>query len=159
MIRRIGRGDAAAVAGLAVASGLFPEAEASIVEKMLADYFGGNQEDGHACVIDEEEGVLLGVAYYEPALATDGTWYLTMIGVRSDFQGRGRGSALMRYVEDALGADGQRLLLVETSGGPDFGPARGFYAKLGYEEEARVRDYYEAGDDMVLYRKALKARV
>ena len=123
---------------------------------MLADYFGGNEEDGHACVIDEEDE-LIGVAYYEPARATGGTWYLTMIGVRREYQGLGRGAALMRHVEDSLRTDGQRLLLVETSGTPDFALTRKFYAKLGYEEEARVRDYYEAGDDMVLFSKNLKS--
>ena len=33
--------------------------------------------------------------------------------------------------------------------------ARAFYLSCGYDEEARVRDYYEAGDDMVLFRKDL----
>lgn len=59
-------------------------------------------------------------------------------------------------MEDELRADGQRLLLVETSGLADFALTRQFYAKLGYEEEARVRDYFADGDDMVLFRKALR---
>jgi len=61
----------------------------------------------------------------------------------------------MRYIENVLQAEGQRILLVETSGMPDFALTRRFYTKLGYEEEARVRDYFSAGDDMVLFRKVL----
>lgn len=61
----------------------------------------------------------------------------------------------MRHVEQALQTGGQRVLLVEKSGLPDFTLTRKFYAKCGYEEEARIRDYYAAGDDMVLFRKAL----
>jgi len=124
---------------------------------MLADYFAGNADAGHACVIDEEGGGPLGVAYYAPTPAADRTWYLTMIAVRPDRQGHGRGAALMRHVEGALRTNGQRLLLVETSGLPDFELTRRFYAKLGYGEEARVRDFYAAGDDMVLFRKVLNA--
>ena len=154
MIRPITPDDSAAVVALAVASGLFSEYETEILGKMLADYFGGNAENGHVCVIDGEDEPL-GVAYYEPVLAAEGTWYLTMIAVRRDRQGRGRGSALMRHVEDALRAGGHRVLLVETSGLPAFELTRAFYAKLGYEEEARVRDFYAAGDDMILFRKAL----
>lgn len=123
----------------------------------MANYFNHNQANGHQCIVDEENDALRGVAYYEPALATDRTWYLRMIGVRRNLQGQGHGAALMQHVEDALKTDGQRILLVETSGTPDFTLTRRFYAKLGYEKEARVRDYYAPGDDMVLFRKLLNA--
>lgn len=154
MIRPITEADATTVRELAVSSGLFPAEAGWFLDKMMADYFGGNQAEGHRCVIDEDDAPL-GVAYYEPALATDRTWYLTMIGVRHDYQGQGRGAALMRYVEDNLRTEGQRILLVETSGVAEFALTRQFYVKCGYEEEARVRDYYAVGDDMVLFRKVL----
>jgi ribosomal protein S18 acetylase RimI-like enzyme len=50
---------------------------------------------------------------------------------------------------------GGRVLLVETSGTPDFERTRAFYRKCGYEEEARIRDFYQAGADKIVYRKAL----
>jgi hypothetical protein len=49
------------------------------------------------------------------------------------------------------------LLLVETSSGSGFAPARAFYRTCGNDEEARVRDSFEDGDDMVLFRKSLTA--
>lgn len=156
MIRLITLSDSTAVTALAVASGLFPVEESRFLDKMMADYFNSNYEDGHRCIVDEEEE-LLGVAYYEPALATDRTWYLNMIGVRRDQQGHGRGAALMRHVENTLQSSGQRILMVETSGLAEFALARKFYQKCGYEEEAHVRDYYASGDDMILFRKVLNA--
>jgi ribosomal protein S18 acetylase RimI-like enzyme len=156
LIRPITHEDAAAVIELAVTSGLFPADETEVLDKMLAGYFGGNRDDGHMCIIDEE-GEPRGVAYYAAAPATDRTWYLTMIAVRSDDQGQGRGAALMRYVENALQASGQRVLLVETSGLPAYQRARAFYIRCGYEEEARIRDFYAAGEEMVVFRKVLNA--
>ena len=50
---------------------------------------------------------------------------------------------------------GERVLLVETSGLPGFERTRAFYRKLGYDEEARIRDFYQAGEDKVVFRKAL----
>ena len=47
------------------------------------------------------------------------------------------------------------MLLVETSGGDEFERTRRFYRTIGYEEEARIRDYYDAGDDKIVFRKAL----
>lgn len=157
LIRPITPEDSAAVSIVAVASGLFPADAIEFLDKMMADYFDGNHDEGHVCVIDVEEEPL-GVAYYQPALATDRTWYLTMIGVRRDRQGRGRGAALMRYVENMLEESRQRILLVETSGLPDFALTREFYTKCGYEEEARIRDYYATDEDMVLFRKVLNGR-
>ncbi|MCU0490490.1 MAG: GNAT family N-acetyltransferase [Chloroflexaceae bacterium] len=154
MIRAITPEDSATVSTLAVASGLFPIEAIAFVDKMMANYFGGNADESHVCVI-AVEGEPLGVAYYQPALATDRTWYLTMIGVRRDKQGQGHGATLMEYVEKTLQESGQRVLLVETSGSEDFALTRKFYTKCGYEQEARVRDYYAAGEDMVLFRKVL----
>lgn len=157
MIRPTIPADAAAIIALSVAAGIFPANETEALSKVLADYFGGNLDDGHRWVTDEEEGELHGVAYCAPDLMADRTWYLYMIAVRPDFQGRGRGTALMQHVETALRASGDRLLLVETSGLPNYECTRAFYAKCGYEKEARIRDFYAAGDDKVVFRKVLTA--
>lgn len=157
MIRPATEPDTAAVVALTIASELFTPEESGVVETMLTDYFTGREVLGHTCVVDDVDGDLLAVAYYEPVAATDRTWELTMIGVRQDRHRQGRGARLLRHVENDLRARDQRLLVVETSALPAFARARAFYLALGYDEEARVRDYFAAGDDMVLFRKALRA--
>lgn len=156
MIRNIQNDDTDAVVDLAVSSGLFTQEESGGVRALMDDYFSRKRAQGHACLLDvDDDAVPVGVAYYQPTPATDRTWTLLMIAVRRDRQGQGRGGALMRHVEGDLRDRQQRLLLVETSGVQDFSLTREFYAKAGYHAEARVRDYYQAGDDMVLYRKDL----
>ncbi|MGB3682270.1 MAG: GNAT family N-acetyltransferase [Rubrobacteraceae bacterium] len=140
---------------LVVAAGMFSADDAWLVRSMLADYFDANKDDGHVCVIDDEQGRPLGVAYYQPKSAADRVWDLTMIAVQPVHQGQGRGAAMLRHVEEDLGTHGQRLLLVETSALARYDRTRAFYVKCGYEEEARIRDYWEAGDDLVVFRKAL----
>lgn len=154
MIRPITVNDSAALIALAVAAGMFPANETATLDKMLADYFGGNRDMGHICVFDDEGGPR-GVAYCAPEPATDRTWNLLMLAVHPDAQGQGHGAALVSYVENILRANGQRLLLIETSGLPSYARTRAFYVKCGYMEEARVRDYYQAGEDMILFRKVL----
>ena len=78
-----------------------------------------------------------------------------MIAVAPERQGQGRGTALLRRVEHELRGTGQRLLLVETSGLPAYARTRAFYLGCGYEQEARVRDFYAPGDDMVVFRTLL----
>ena len=149
--------DSRAVVDLVVAAEMFPADDVGLVEGMLADYFGTNKGEDHACLIDDEGDGPLGVAYYQPKAAADRVWDLTMIAVRPEHQGKGRGAAMLSRVEEDLRSRGQRLLLVETSGLPQYDRTRAFYLKCGYEQEARVRDYWEAGDDLVLFRMALNA--
>jgi ribosomal protein S18 acetylase RimI-like enzyme len=86
---------------------------------------------------------------------TDRTWNLQLIAIHPDRQGQGRGAALLHYVEKTLAARKGRMLLVETSGLPDFDRTRAFYVKCGYQEEARIRDFYTTGDDKIVFRKVL----
>ena len=161
MIRPAQPSDTPAVVQLAISSGLFAEDEAEVVRTLMDDFFARTKADGHGCLVDVDDDldgdVAAGVAYFQPVAATDGTWTLLMIAVRPEQQGQGRGSVLLSEVENQLRRQQQRLLLVETSGVPDFALTRAFYDKAGYSAEARVRDYYAAGDDMVLYRKDLAA--
>ena len=54
-----------------------------------------------------------------------------IIVVHPDQQCGGHGAALMRHVEQALAARGERVLLVETSGLASFERTRASYDKLG----------------------------
>jgi ribosomal protein S18 acetylase RimI-like enzyme len=75
--------------------------------------------------------------------------------VDSASQGLGIGGALVEEMERRL-AGRARLIAVETAGRPDYGPTRAFYARRGYQVAATVPDYYEPGDDLVVFVKRLR---
>ena len=156
MIRSTTPDDMIALIALADAAGLFQPDQLESLGEMLSDYFGSNSDD-HLWITDDDNGAV-GVAYCEMERMTDRTWNLQLIAIRPDCQGQGRGATLLRYVEQTLTVRGGRVLLVETSGLPDFERTRAFYRKCGYDEEARIRDFYKAGDDKIVYRKALTAQ-
>lgn len=141
--------DVPALKALIDAVDLFPS---DMLSEMMADYF--NQDSDNFWLTDDDGGPV-GIAYYAPERLTEGTWNLYLIAVHPDRQGRGRGAALLHFVEQQLRERGERLLLVETSGVPEFEYQRAFYRKCGYDEEARIHDFYKAGDDKVIFRKAL----
>lgn len=154
MIRPIQPEDTPALLSLAEATGLFDADSSEELRKILGDYFNGDIHHNHFWITDDDMG-LVGVAYYAPERMTQGTWNLYLIAIHPDHQGKGRGTALLRYVEQALREHGERLLLVETSGLDSFERTRAFYRKCGYEEEARVRDFYTTNEDKIVYRKLL----
>jgi ribosomal protein S18 acetylase RimI-like enzyme len=101
---------------------------------------------------------LVGYACFGATPATDGTYDLYWLAVDPAVQGRGIGRALVRDVEQKLIARGGRLLVVETSSRPDYAGTRQFYARSGYAEAARVRDFYAPADDRILLTTRLTTR-
>ncbi|MFO6448467.1 GNAT family N-acetyltransferase [Erythrobacter sp. NE805] len=148
-IRPLERGDLARVAFLVEATGMFPP---EMLAGMTAAHFAGDEGQRWIVAAGEEA---VGAAYYVPEPLTEGTWNVLMICVDPAAHGQGIGAALMRHIEAELAGEGARVLLVETSGTEGFARTRGFYDMLGYAREARIRDYYAAGDDKVIFRKAL----
>ena len=147
--------DGPAVVDLVVAAGMFSREEAGFLAEGVLEA----TEDGTTCVVaDAEDGQgLASVCFYRPEEAAERAYDLTMIAVRPDLQGGGLGAALVRAAEDDLRARGQRLLLIRTSGTPQYDRTRAFYRGLGFVEHAPVQDYWTDGDDLVLFSKRLVA--
>ena len=116
-------------------------------------------DDDHTWIVLEDEvNTVIGAAYFGPESHSDRVWNLYFLAVAKQHQGGGTGTALVRYVEANLRARGEavaKLLLIETSSVDSFEPTRAFYRKLGYVEEARVREYYGPGNDKVIFWKLL----
>lgn len=151
-IRPVERGDLDHLKAVIDATGLFPS---ELLDGMLDAFLDGEQPDEHWLTIDRD-GRAAALAHYAPERMTVGTWNLLLIAVDPSRQGSGLGRALMRHAEMSLATLGQRVLLVETSGLPEFERTRRFYHRLGYDEEARIRDYYDAGEDKVVFWKSLQ---
>src|SRR5205823_1848563 len=93
--------------------------------------------------------------YYAATEMTDRTWHLYWIFIDRGTQAKGLGAKIMRHVEDEIRAAGGRVLVVETSGLPNYEPTRRFYLKLGYLHVATIPDFYADGDDVTVFWKRL----
>ena len=157
MIRTADTGDRAAIVEVVVAAGLFDRDEVGIVDDLLNNRLFSPDDTGYRCLVDERDEAVTGVAFAEQRAAADRVWELTMLAVQPQDQRSGSGSALVEAIEQQLGELGARLMIVETSATPQYAAARAFYLRIGYDEEARVRDYWTDGDDLVTFRKRLTA--
>jgi GNAT superfamily N-acetyltransferase len=155
MIRLTTPDDTTALIALAAASGLFDPNQTDDLAQMLDKHFKDRNETQDIWLTDYDNEPV-GIAYIAPERMTEGTWNLYLIAVHPDRQKQGRGKALLLHVEQMLMERGERILLVETAGTDDFEYVREFYRKNGYEEEARIREFYTAGVDKIVFRKALK---
>lgn len=147
--------DAAEILRIAAGEPLFSREEAATVEELLRDYLDRPDHNGYFFLTAESDGTILGFACFGPTPLTHGTFDLYWICVRRDVQRKGAGKALMQHVEDEVRRSEGRLLVLDTSGRPDYEPTRAFYESIGYTRAATLPDYYAVGDDLVLYLKRL----
>lgn len=153
MIRPTTPADQAALIALVEATGLFEPEETGELDQMMTAYFS-DHETSEIWLTDDEQGPA-GVAYVAPERMTEGTWNLYLLAVHPDHQRQGRGTRLLQHVEKMLADRGERVLLIETAGTDDFDYVREFYRNNGYDEEARIREFYSVGMDKIVFRKGL----
>ena len=150
MIRPVEAADLPALKAVIDATGLFPS---GLLDEMISSYLGATDQSELWLTYDSAGPAA--IAYCAPEQMTEGTWNLYLIAVHPDHQGKSIGSALLKFIEDRLAAQGERILLVETSGLEGFERTRAFYRKCGFHEEARIREFYQAGEDKIVFRKVL----
>lgn len=150
MIRELTAADLPELKTLIEATDLFPS---SMLDEMVNHFLGDNEAQELWLVLVNPHPV--GVAYVAPEKLTDGTFNLLLIAIHPEQQAMGFGAQLISEVEKRLRGLGARILLVETSGLAAFELTRHFYLKNGYELEGRIRDFYQDGDDKVIFRKKL----
>ena len=153
MPRPLRPSDTDAVLALVAGSGMFDAESAGEVAATLAGHLGDPESPAIWLVVGDSDPV--GVLFAAPEPMTDGTWNALMLIVHPDHHGRGHAQALLGGLEGRLREQGARLLLVETSSLPEFERARAFYPRYGFREESRVREYYQAGEDKIIYAKSL----
>ena len=113
------------------------------------------QEDYRLRVAEGPDGEVAGYVCYGKSPLTDAVYDIYWIVVHPAFGRRGVGSSLLRQAEADLKRLRARLLLIETSSRPSYAIPRAFYQKQGYQEQARVLDYYSVGDHKVIFGKTL----
>lgn len=124
------------------------------LDEMTQGYLSQETQDMWFVAEHDEAGVIA-LAFCSPERMTEGTWNLLLIAVLKRFQGCGIGSELIALTEAKLKKLAVRVLLVETSGLPEYELTRDFYPKCGYKQVAVIPEYYDAGDDKVVFLKQL----
>jgi ribosomal protein S18 acetylase RimI-like enzyme len=148
-IRKIKKQDLTHLKAVIDSNGLFPS---DLLDDMTNDYFS-NEATTDIWLTNEVDNVPIAVAYCAPERMTEGAFNLYLIAVDKNLQGKGIGAEIMTYVENLLLEKGGRILIVETSGLPEFELTRKFYDKLGYTREAVIREFYQEGEDKVFFGK------
>lgn len=145
--------DRTAIEAFSRSISLFRPDEIEIALEVLDASFKPGQKD-YITLGAELDGRLVGWICWGPTPCTLGTYDLYWVAVDPSVQGAGVGSLLVAEMEKRL-AGVARIIVVETAGREDYRPTREFYLRRGYEVVGQVPDFYEPGDDQVVFLKRL----
>lgn len=153
-IRPANRADLPAFKRVINANAMFPPKH---LDAMIPAYF--DHQDGNdlwlICEDGDDAADPAAVAFCAPERVAEGTWTLYLFAVNPNSQSKGLGAVMLSHIEHQLRARGARVLLVGTSSLARYDRARVFYRANGYNEAARIQDFYSAGEDQIVFRKAL----
>lgn len=131
--------------------GLFPS---EYLDEMISDYFN-NADTLDIWFTCADNDIPVSIGYCVPEKLTNGTYNLLAIGVSENYQRKGIANEMMNYIEQLLKSKEGRILIVETSSDDAQTGARSLYRKMGYKQEAVIRDFWNDGEDKIVFWKKL----
>lgn len=153
-IRRIEERDRDAIRALIAGTAAFKEFEVDVAMELVeVALTRPGQDDYHPYVLEEDDGTIASYACFGKNAMTKATFDLYWLATRADRMGRGYGRKIVAFVEEEVRKRGGKLLVIETSSKESYGTTREFYLKIGCVLAARLPDYYDDGDDKLIYLK------
>jgi ribosomal protein S18 acetylase RimI-like enzyme len=140
---------------MAEGTGFFRPDEVDVAVELVEERLAKGEASGYYFFFAERDGLPAGYVCYGSTPCTIGSFDLYWIVVAKENQGNGLGLELMRLAEVAAKKMGGRNMYVETSGKELYVSTRKFYEKAGYAKAATLPDFYDLGDDKIIYQKAL----
>lgn len=157
-IRALTERDREKLYSILVETQVFTREEIKVAMELIDIVLGDpNQEDYKIDCMANNDDQAIGYVCYGPVPMTQGTFDLYWIVVDPRSQGQGVGSKLLHFLEEVIRERKGRMILIDTSSIPQYEKTRKFYLRHGFQEVARVPDYYYPGNDRITFCKRLKA--
>ena len=152
-IRRVQAQDRSSILELLAGTGAFASHELDVAMELVDTALTKPEQQDYLPYVLELDREIVAYACFGKNPMTKATYDLYWIATRTDRSRQGHGQALLRFTEEEIGRRGGRLLVIETSSKDSYAGSRQFYERLGCELAARLRDFYDVGDDRVIYCK------
>ena len=160
MIRKLVKDDRDKIQRILTDTKHFNDDEIKVAIELIDVYLNDEKQTDYIIYVYSTDDTQQTAGYicYGKRPLTDWTYDLYWIAVDPNIHGKGLGSGLVRHMEEDLLNNGGKIILIETSGKPEYENERKFYLKNGYEVQTIIKDFYRSGDDLYVYRKYLERK-
>jgi ribosomal protein S18 acetylase RimI-like enzyme len=145
--------DVETVREIVTSTGFFRPDEIPVAVELVQERFEKGKESGYELIFLETEGKTVAYSCFGLIPCSLLSYDLYWIVTHHDFRGRGLGSLLLKETEIIIRNMGGKAVYVETSSKEQYLATQKFYEKNNYELKARFEDFYDTGDDKLVYIK------
>jgi len=149
------KSDIQSIRDIVVSTGFFYDHEVEIAVELVEERLNLGEVTGYYFVFAEVDGVTAAYSCFGPITMSKTCFDLYWIATHNDFRGKGIGKKLLEETFREARKMGCKIIIAETSGLPHYAPTRGFYDSTSFVLEARLKDFYDEGDDKLFYTKRI----
>jgi GNAT superfamily N-acetyltransferase len=140
---------------IVVSTKFFYDHEVEVAVELIQERLSKGESTGYFFVFAEVDRITAAYSCYGPIPMTRSSFDLYWIVTHNDYRGKGIGKQLLAETYKHARQMGATLIIAETSGLEHYAPTRSFYDNNHFTLEARLRDFYDKGDDKYIYFKKL----
>jgi ribosomal protein S18 acetylase RimI-like enzyme len=134
-------------------TGFFRPDETDIAVELVEERLARGKSSGYEFLFACHNGKTVAYSCYGLIPCTIKSYDLYWIAVHYNFRGTGIGSHLLKLTEKEIAGEGGYGIYAETSSKEQYLSTRKFYEKNDYRLKARFEDFYDDGDDKMVYVK------
>lgn len=143
------------IEAIVVSSGYFRADEVKVALELAGERLARGTESGYEFIFADLDGTTLAYSCFGLIPCTLHSYDLYWIATHREFMHKGIGRKLLERTESEIAELGGSGIYVETSSRELYAPTRTFYLRNGYAEKSRYEDFYDRGDDKIVYVKKL----
>jgi ribosomal protein S18 acetylase RimI-like enzyme len=133
----------------------FKPDEVAVAEELIEASVRDPRGSGYESLVASSNERVVGYICFGPTPMTDATWDLYWIAVSPEVQGQGLGKLLYSAFAEAIRERGGRQVRIETSSQEIYAATGGFYERLGFDLAGKLKDFYTAGDDLLIFYRVI----
>ena len=145
--------DVESVKEIVTSTNFFQDHEIPVAVELVEERLQKGLESGYHFIFASIGGKTIAYACYGEIPCTKGSYDLYWIATHNDYRGKCIGKELMAEVERQIKGIGGRVIYIETSSKAHYEPTRKFYEDYGCVTEAVLKDFYDFGDDKIIYKR------
>lgn len=140
---------------IVISTGFFREDEVIVAVELAEERLSKGKSSGYEFLFLESGGKTVAYSCYGLIPCSLLSYDLYWIVTHNDFRGKGLGSALLNKTEENIHQLGGKAVYIETSSQDKYLPTQNFYLKNRYDLKARFEDFYDIGDDKLVFVKKI----
>lgn len=149
------KGDITNVMEIVESTKFFYDHEVEVAVELVTERLSHGESTGYYFVFAEVDGITAAYSCFGPITMSKTSFDLYWIATHNDYRGKGIGRQLLEETYKHASSMGCKIIIAETSGLDHYSPTRAFYISNKFELEARLKDFYDLGDDKLFYTKRI----